>query len=70
MRIVKVIKSEFEEIETDEITYLNRYRRLGEMQWEHYLGHTHQWLEFRFCDLMEDLYQKWVREQRTEKTNL
>lgn len=63
MKIIKITPGEYEEIETDEMKWLSKYRRLGEMQWEHWLGDTHQWLAIRFCDQLEDMYQDYMKEQ-------
>lgn len=61
MKIISVKKGLYEDILTDEIEYLNRYRRIEPMKWQHWLGETHQWLEIRFCDLLEEAYKEWER---------
>ena len=62
MRIISITKGQYEEIETDELDYLNKYRRLSELQWEHYLGASSQWLAIRFCDQYEKAYQNYKEE--------
>ena len=62
MKIISITKGQYEEIKTDEIEYLNKYRRIDQMQWQHWLGDTCQWLEIRFCDILEESYQLYIKE--------
>lgn len=63
IEIVKVVKSDYEEIETNE-KYMNRYRRYGPDHWCHKLG-VYGWHRYMGPDLLEEAYQRWVRKNAT-----
>jgi hypothetical protein len=67
MKIISVIKKEYEEITTDE-TYGPLYRRLEPEIWEHWMGENHGWINYRFTDFLESAYDEWVRKERNAKT--
>ena len=66
MKIISVIKKEFEEITTDE-KYAPFYRRLEPERWEHWMGDNHGWISYRFTDFLEKAYEEWVRKERHAK---
>ena len=66
MKIISVIKKEFEEITTDE-KYAPFYRRLEPERWEHWMGDNHGWISYRFTDFLEQAYDGWVRKERHAK---
>ena len=69
MKIISITKGQYEEIKTDEIEYLNRYRRIDQMKWERWMGDTHQWIIMRFCDQIEKSYQSYIKEYGERNPN-
>lgn len=62
MKIISIKKGVYEEIITDELEYLNKYRRIEPIQWERWMGDNHQWIVMRFCDQYEGKYQDYKKE--------
>lgn len=67
---IKILKIEKGEVET---VYIEAkppedgiYRRFGKDIWEHYQGPNWGWGEYRFTDLLEAAYEKWVRNEKSK----
>jgi len=61
VKILRVERSEFELITTNEPGPQPQYKRYSSNRWDHFLGPNHGWHDYHDPSLLEEAYEIWMR---------